>query len=51
MKHQSLSDIDSSLISTGRFLQEFASEEKLSCLETYCRCSDIVAWLKMNTNG
>ena len=51
MKHQSLDDIDSTLISTGKFLQEFASEEKLSCLETYCRCGSIVAWLKMNTKG
>ena len=51
MKHQSLDDIDSTLISTGKFLQEFASEEKLGCLETYCHCSNIVAWLKMNTKG
>ena len=51
MKHQSLDDIDSTLLSTGKVLQEFASEEKLSCLETYCRCGSIVAWLKLNTEG
>ena len=51
MKGQSLDEIDNTLISTGKFLQEFASEEKLSCLRTYSKCLDVVNWLKKNTKG
>ena len=51
MKGQSLAEIDNTLISTGKFLQEFASEEKLSCLRTYSKCLDVVNWLKQNTKG
>ena len=51
MKGQSLDQIDSTLINTGKFLLEFASEEKLRCLEAYCRCHNIVSWLRSNTKG
>ena len=51
MKHLTLNQIDNNLIRTGRFLQEFALEEKLSCLKTYCNCLNVVNWLKKNTKG
>lgn len=51
MKGQSLDQIDSTLINTGKFLLEFASEDKLSCLETYYRCHNIVSWIRSNTKG
>lgn len=51
MKDQSLRDVDQTLISTGKFLQEFATEDKLHCLRTYCSCMNIVSWLKSNTKG
>ena len=51
MKDQSLDSVDQTLIRAGQFLQEFATNENLYCLETYCKCLDIVTWLKKNTKG
>ena len=43
--------MDETLIRTGEFLKEFASEDKVKCLNTYCECLEIVTWLQTKTKG
>jgi len=52
MQDKSLADIDQSLIDTGVFLREFASDHrKLKCLQTFAQCLTVVEWIRMETKG
>eukprot|EP00731_Ephydatia_muelleri_P024237 Em0016g508a len=49
MKDQTLQVVDESLVGVGQFLQSFMTgkhREKLSCLETFITCQDVVQWLR-----
>ena len=52
VKEQTLLDIDQSLVTAGRFLQEYASDKKKSeCLKAFAECPKIVQWIQEETNG
>ena len=51
MKDWSLHHVNQTLFSTGKLLQDFASEDKVRCLTTYCDCMNIISWLTENTKG
>ena len=52
MEHQTLQDVDDSLIDTGKFLQDIARDtRKVNCLEKFAKCQNIVKWLKEVTKG
>ena len=50
MKDQTLSDIDESLMSAGRFLSEFTGP-KLECIKKFSECLDIIKWIRETTRG
>lgn len=52
MHDQPLKSVDQSLVHTGEFLAEFAADTRaVECLETFCKCTDIVEWLRKETKG
>ena len=52
MQDQSLDVVDESLIATGKFLKEFASDPyKLGCLQTFAKCVKVVEWIREETKG
>ena len=52
VKEQTLQDIDQSLVTAGRFLQEYASDKKKSeCLKAFAECPKTVQWIREVTNG
>ena len=52
MHDQPLKAIDGSLVETKMFLDEFVGDyRKLHCLKVFCKCTDIVKWLKEETKG
>ena len=52
MKEDSLKMITSTLINTGNFLKEIATDKsKKQCLEAFQRCLSLIKWLKQVTKG
>ena len=52
MKDDSLKMITSTLVKTGYFLKEIATDKlKKQCLEVFQRCLSLIKWLKQVTKG
>ena len=55
MKDQSLQMVnDKNLVGVGQFLMSFITgqhKEKLSCIESFINCQDVVQWLRVVTKG
>lgn len=50
MGDQTLIEIDKDLIAAGKFLSEF-TDDKLRCIEVFCKCQKIVQWIRDTTKG
>ena len=50
MKDQKLSDINDDMIAAGKFLSEFTGD-KLTCIEVFCKCQELVQWIRDTTEG
>ena len=50
MKEQTLAEITDELVQAGHFLKEFTGE-RLECIQSFCKCQNIVEWIRKTTKG
>ena len=52
MKNESLNKITDTLVSTGKFLRDIASDnQKRKCIEMFQKCVQFREWLRKVTKG